>query len=98
MIIILIIAWICICLLILFSYRNKWVFNQRMKYNSQVFNYRYKLISDNFELYKSTMCCDYRNAIESYNTMLLKFWIWDINKFIINEDFYQEVQENNIQH
>jgi len=43
--------------------RNNWVYTQRIK-----------LISTDFNKYKS---------LPSYHTMLLKFWIWNIEKFVI---------------
>jgi len=45
--------------------------------NYWVFNKRNNLIYDDFPKYKK---------LESYYSMFLKFWIWDINKFIRNED------------
>jgi len=41
--------------------------------NNWVYCKRIAMIDKDFETYKK---------LESYNLMMLKFWIWDINKFI----------------
>ena len=41
--------------------------------NNWVYNNRIKLISDDWETYQK---------LPSYDQMMFKFWVWDINKFI----------------
>ena len=41
--------------------------------NIWVYKNRIKLIGDNWEAYKK---------LPSYDQMVFKFWVWDINKFI----------------
>jgi len=41
--------------------------------NNWVYKNRIKLIDDDWEAYKK---------LPSYDQMMFKFWVWDINKFI----------------
>lgn len=41
--------------------------------NKWVYKNRIKLIDDDWKAYKK---------LPSYNQMMFKFWVWDINKFI----------------
>lgn len=70
------------CLLFLFIlmmiYRNQWVYDHRMNILETNFIEKMKLINDrNYtETPKSPSLSEY---IE-YNEMLLRFWVWDIEK------------------
>jgi hypothetical protein len=41
--------------------------------NLWVYKIRMRLIDEDFELYRS---------LPSYDAMLIKFWIWDVNHFV----------------
>jgi len=82
-----------ICFITLFAYRNNWVYEKITEYNDKIFRYRIFILYKNYEHYrKLPLYSDYLCAIESYNVMLLKFWIWDINKFVLGKKLYLEIQ------
>lgn len=50
------------------------IFNLFLLYRvERVYNYRIDLLWDDFEAY---------NKLPSYDEMVCKFWIWDLDKFV----------------
>lgn len=55
------------CVSVFVVIRNNWVFNQRVAFFNNA------LRNKDMEAYK---------RLPSYNVMVLKFWVWDVQKFL----------------
>ena len=93
MVFILVLLIILLLFLVFMLFRNEWVCRKRLEFNNAVSEFRLNLIDQDYEKYKQLP--DYNsfmNSIYSYNKMLLYFWVWDLNKLVINRELYNMIK------
>lgn len=74
-------------ILVMFAIRNEWVFETTISVNRKIraiINYGFSTNYYTSQEFNSMLYC-----LEDYDKMMLKFWIWDIEKFVVNREAYE---------
>ena len=71
-------------------YRNHWVYTHWKEFHELVHDWLNSDLEQNFEY----MHAAYDYTLASYNDMMGKWWIWDINKFVRNKQLWDKIHGN----
>lgn len=73
-------------------YRNMWVYRHRMEWAENVADFTTHLVATG--KYSSSYHQRCYDAIEDYDTMVWRFWLWDLEDFVLDYETYYEVVDH----
>lgn len=91
--IVLAIGAIGITLCVFMLRRNAWVYQQRVGWVNKFYDYVHWCIDNDqatYNRYRNSWACD---AVADYETMLRRFWLWDLESFVVDREAYEAVMD-----